>query len=62
MSATDDEHLLRRIETLQSRIEALANAEEIVLCTPLSRQERACRKAARDAYALVLDMMSEDLE
>lgn len=46
-------------ETVRVRIEALVTAEEITLRSPMSRQERACRKATRDAYRLVLDLMDE---
>lgn len=60
MSEIDREQRERQFERVQTRVEALLNAEQIALHSPMSRQERACRKATRDAYALVLDMMSEE--
>lgn len=44
---------------LHDRIETLAYAEVTALRSPMSRQERACRKATRDAFRLVLDLMDE---
>jgi hypothetical protein len=46
-------------EEVRTRIEALVMAEETALHSPMSRQERACRKATRDAYRLVLDLLDE---
>lgn len=54
------EYLLDRLDGVRERVEALLNAEEIVLRAPLSRQERACRKATRDAYRLVLELLEEN--
>jgi hypothetical protein len=62
MSATEDERLLRRYEDLHLRVEVLKLAENKALGSPMSRCERACRKATRDAYQLVLDMMNEGVE
>ena len=62
MSAIEDERLLRRADDLRLRVEVLKLAENKALGYPMSRQERACRKATRDAYQMVLDLMNEGTE
>lgn len=46
-------------EKVRTRVEMLVMAEDIALRSSMSRQERACRKATRDAYRMVLDLMDE---
>jgi hypothetical protein len=49
-------------DALRYRVELLKLAENKALGSPMSRQERACRKATRDAYQMVLDLMNEGTE
>jgi hypothetical protein len=48
------------MEELRIRLENSIQAEEIMLQgAVLTRLERACRKATRDAFVLVLEMVDE---
>lgn len=48
------------MEHLEDRLHNLIQAEEIILRSSMTRTERACRKATRDAYLLVLDLIRND--